>query len=284
VAGDSQHPFLWRDGHLSDLGTLGGPNAAATNPNGAGLVSIVSETSKTDPLGEDFCGYGTHHICLAAFWQGGKMTALPTLGGNNAIGFVLNDRGQMAGTAEKATHDPSCVAPQVLDFAPVVWGPNGSIQELRPLTGDTVGMALGINDKGEVVGSTGTCANTSVAANGLVLGPHAVVWQNGIPTDLGNWGGKSGAVASSINNRSEVVGGASLPDESGVHGFVWTRERGLKDVGTLAGDTSSFPTVINNSGQVVGASCDGDNNCRAFLWERSVMQDLNDLVPPDSPL
>ena len=283
VAGEDQHAFVWRNGHMTDLGTLGGPNAAATNPNGANQVSIVSETSNTDPLGEDFCGYGTHRTCLAAIWQNGKMTQLPTLGGNNAIGFAINDRGQMVGAAETATRGSSCIAPQALDYVPVIWGPNpGDIRKLPPLAGDTTGFALGLNDKGEAVGSTGTCANTTVSANGLANGTHAVIWQNGVPTDLGNLG--MTAVAAAINNRSEVVGGSVLPNGTDVHGFLWTRETGMQDIGTVGSDTSSFPATINNSRQIAGASCDSDMNCRAFLWERNVMTDLNDLVPPDSPL
>ena len=67
--------------------------------------------------------------------------------------------------------DPECAlagavngtGPQMLDFEAVIWGPRrGQIRQLRPLPGDSVGMALGINDKGQAVGSTGSCANTSI--------------------------------------------------------------------------------------------------------------------------
>ena len=38
---------------------------------------------------------------------------------------------------------------------------------------------------------------------------------------------------------------------------------------------------INNRRQVVGLSCDADFvDCRAFVWEDSVMHDLNDLKAP----
>ena len=42
--------------------------------------------------------------------------------------------------------------------------------------------------------------------------------------------------------------------------------------------------MINNSSQVVGASCDSEGSCRASLWERNSATDLNDLIPSDSPL
>ena len=43
-----------------------------------------------------------------------------------------------------------------------MWGPNGEIRELRPYGSDTVGFAFGINEKGQVVGSSGICSNTSL--------------------------------------------------------------------------------------------------------------------------
>jgi probable HAF family extracellular repeat protein len=275
-------PFL--SGILKyDLGTLGGPNAQPGGPNGRDEMSILSETSKTDPLGEDFCGFGNHLICLGAFWNG-AMTPLPTLGGNNAMAFGLNNRGQIIGVAENNTKDKLCPSPQVLDYQAVIWGPGkGDIQTLPPLPGDTVGFTLGINDLGQVVGVSGTCANTVISAVGLVTGPHAVLWENGAVTDLGNLGGKMIGKAGAINNRGEVAGLSDLPDNS-VHAFLWTKDTGMKDLGALGADVLGDPAGINNSTQVVGGSCDSSGNCRAFLWQNKVMTDLNDLIPADSPL
>ena len=53
-----------------------------------------------DPLGEDFCFFGTHLICLAFVRQNGTMTALPTLGGNNGTVNYINNHNQVAGLAE----------------------------------------------------------------------------------------------------------------------------------------------------------------------------------------
>ena len=246
-------------------------------------MAIVSETSTPDPLKEDFCGFGNHLICLGALWNG-VMTPLPTLGGNNAMPVLQNSRGQIAGVAENAAHDPACVAPQVLDFQAVVWGPKpGDIQGLPPLPGDTVGFALGINDLGQVVGSSGSCANTIVTAVGLFVGPHAVLWDNGSVTDLGSLGGTMGK-AGAINNRGEVAGFSSLPGDSSVHSFLWTKDTGMQDLGALGTDYLGDPAGINNNTQVVGGSCDISGNCRAFFWEKKVLSDLNDFIPADSPL
>ena len=40
----------------------------------------------------------------------------------------------------------------------------GQVQELPPLPGDTVGFAFALNNNGQVVGSSGTCANTATAS------------------------------------------------------------------------------------------------------------------------
>jgi probable HAF family extracellular repeat protein len=180
VSDGNQHAFLWHRGHMADLGTLGGPNSIAYWLNNRNEATIASDTSTADPLGEDFCGFGTHLICLGALWNDRTMTALPTLGGNNSVAFTLNDRSQIVGAAENSTQDSSCPSPQVLDFEAVIWGPKPSeIRRLRPLPGDTVGFALGVNNRGQAVGSSGLCSNTPLVP--FEVGPHAVLWDHGKP-------------------------------------------------------------------------------------------------------
>jgi probable HAF family extracellular repeat protein len=289
LANGNTHAFLTGfPGAMYDLGTLGGPNSNEGGLNASYQMAIFAETSQKDPLGENFCGFGTPYICLAAIWNG-TMTPLPTLGGNNGLAFAINDRGQVAGIAENSAKDPSCVAPQVLDFEAVLWGPNpGQVQALPPLPGDTVGFALWLNNNGQVVGSSGTCANTVLVP--LAVGPHAVLWENGSPIDLGSLGGTMIAVAAGINDLGEVDGATDLASENPgfpgvqVHGFLWTKAAGIEDIGTVGTDFSSLPTSINNNGQIVGSSCDNMGNCRVFLWQNKVMMDLNALIPANSPL
>jgi probable HAF family extracellular repeat protein len=287
LANGNQHSFLWtQSGGMQDLGTLGGPNSAAGGPNSRVQLAVLSDTTATDPYGENFCGFGTGLICLGAVWQKGVMTALPTLGGNNGAAIGINNRGQSMGYAENGTQDPTCPAPQILDYEAVIWGPQpGQVQELPPLAGDTVGFALGINDAGQVVGSSGSCANTPLVPQ--PVGPHAVLWDNGSPTNLGSLGGQLISTAAAINNRGEIVGASDLPGDTALHTFLWTRETGMQDLGTLPGDVISLPGAtggINNRHQVVGWSCDSAGNCRAYIWQKGVMTDLNALVPPTSPL
>ena len=288
LANGNQHAFLSELAGNADLGTLGGPNSSEGGLNSSFALAIYAETAKKDPNGEDFCGFGTHLICLPAVWNG-KMTPLPILGGNNGQALAINEQGQLAGIAETGTQDSTCVGPgQVLRFEAAVWSTNGQVQELPPLAGDTVGFALGLNNEGLVVGSSGACANTNVA--GLETGPHAVLWDNGVPINLGSLGGTMAATAASVNDLGTVTGGSDLVSELPgfpgvqIHGFLWTSAGGMVDIGTVGSDFSSIPTAINNRGQVTGASCDDQGNCRAFLWQNNVMTDLNTLIPTDSGL
>jgi probable HAF family extracellular repeat protein len=286
---NSEHATLWIYGKTIDLGTLGGPSSSIAWTgvnNNSGLIAGISDTSIVDPLGEIWsCAEGffpssSGHTCLGFAWQDGVMSALPTLGGNNGFAAGDNNRGQIAGWAETANHDPTCIAPQVLQFEAVIYGPKrGQIQELPPLPGDPDGAATAINDQGQAVGISGICAN----AIGGLSAARAVLWENGTPTNIGNLGGVAWNTPTAINNRGEVVGFSDLPGDSAgspnYHAFLWTKTGGMQDLGTLPGDTMSIAWGINGQGQVVGQSI-GSSGSRAFLWQNGVMTDLNTLVAP----
>jgi len=280
----TEHGVLWLGQTVTDLGTLGGPNSASSFPgtNTDGVIVGNSETSGIDPYDEDFCTFslGTAYLCQGFRWQNGRMTALPTLGGNNSWATGVNHQGQIAGFAETITQDASCVAPQVFDYEAVVWGPKqGEIHEFPPFSGDTISAATDINDNGQVVGCSGACATATPTACA-----HALLWQHGSVTSLGSLGGVMDNLALFVNNRGDVVGASDLPGDATAHGFLWSQGNGMQDLGTLPGDFSTFAVAINDEGQVVGQSCDQSGNCRAFFWQGGVMTDLNALVLPGSSL
>jgi probable HAF family extracellular repeat protein len=274
LPGDSAvHAFLWRHGEIKDLGTLGGPNSSADWPPGeSGHAGGAAETSTPDPLGEDFCGFGTHLVCLPFHWREGSMTPLPTLGGNNGFADQTNDKAGVAGFAENTTPEPTCTPPQVLQFKPVIWK-KGEAQELPTFPGDPVGGANAINEVGQAAGFSGNCTTAF----------HALLWQNGTATDLSNLGGSTNNSSLDINNRGQVVGQSDLPGDVNFHSFLW-QNGVMSDLGTLPGDSSSGATGINNRGQVVGCSFGASGSPRAYLWQDGVMTDLNSLIPAGSPL
>jgi probable HAF family extracellular repeat protein len=293
VPNGPQHAFLWYGaGPLVDLGTLGGPNSGVDGPNLYGEAAVGSEISTADPDNEDFCGYGTHLQCLGAIWRHGKLTALRTLpGGRNANAFGINNLGQVVGWSEDGVRDSTCgtaTPSQVFRFQAVKWGPNGEIHELPPLPGDTVAFSFGINDHGQAVGSSGTCATQGLppaSVNGL----HAVLWEkDGTPVYLGTLGDANNTMsnaASSINDRGQVVGTSQFTDGT-IHSFLWSKETHMHSIGTLPG---AFATIagccrtINNRGEIVGFSIDA-NGSTAFLWKDGQINDLNTLIPAGSPL
>ncbi len=261
----SRHAALWRDGALTDLGTLGGPNSNVTwsVKSDSGIVAGISQTSTPDPLGEAWSSAafypgatGTGFINLGFVWEDGVMRALPTLGGNNGFATGANSRGQVVGWAETAMHDSTCVPPQQLQFLPVVYGKAPNAINALPLpAGDTSGAATGINEQAQVVGNI---------------------------VDLGNLGAPFWNTPTNINQRGDVAGFAGAPgdpDGNFLQAFIWTPESGMQPLGFLPGDVHSEAYGINEKRQVVGLSCDADGNCRAFIWQNGVMTDLNALKP-----
>jgi probable HAF family extracellular repeat protein len=286
----SRHATLWRNGRLTDLGTLGGPNSAVLWPvkNVRGIVTGIAQTNEPDPLGETWsCGFffpaatRTGVRCLGFKWRDGVMTPLPTLGGTHGFATGSNNRGEVVGWAENTVHDPTCEAPQVLQFRAVVWGPrDDQIRELPPLPGgDTVTAATAVNDRGQVVGISGVCDQ----AVGRFSAIHSVLWEHGTPIDIGDLGGVSWNTPMAINQRGDVVGfaNASAADGGNLNprAFLWIRGQGIRNLGAVPGDLTSQATGINDWRQVVGQSCDVNDNCRGFLWQNGEMRDLQDLAP-----
>jgi probable HAF family extracellular repeat protein len=289
----NRHATLWRNGVLSDLGTLGGPNSSVTwgVKNTAGIIVGISQTATPEPLGESWSSaffYSTPnnvgYINLGFVWQNNQMRGLPPFpGGNNGFATGANNLGQVVGWAENGVHDPNCCCTQVLQFRPAVWtlGPD-QIQDLPLIPGDSSGAATAINDNGQIVGISGICDQ----AVGRHTAKHAVLWENGTVTDIypdapAPWWNTPTA----INQRGDVVGFAGDPafvEGDILHAFIWTKDNGIKVLKPLRGrvpeHVDSEAYGINEARQVVGVSCDADQlDCRAVIWDHGVYPtDLND--------
>jgi probable HAF family extracellular repeat protein len=264
------------DGLDIDLGTLGTPDGNSWinwgGINDRGEAVGMSETAIPDPDGEDVCGFGTQLTCVPFLWRRGRMSALPTVGGNNGQASAINNRGEVAGYAETSVVDSGC--PPYKITSAVLWE-NGKAQALPTAAGDADGVAFGVNDQGQTVGYSGSC----------IAATHAVMWKNNTAFVLQDLGGTRSNIAFVVNNRGQIAGKVRSADNTTYVAALWQSDGTLTNLGILPGDFAAFATGINNRGQVVGNDFDSSFNwSHGFIWQNGVMTDLNTLIPADSNL
>ena len=183
--------FVWRNGAMEDIGTLGGPDANAMAINDAGQVA---GNSSLDATLHATTGLPTVHPFL---WQDGRMRDVGTLGGTlSTIGPVddlfgsgeaLNRRGQIAGS--------STLAGDTVKHA-FLWT-DGQMRDLGTL-GGAHSEAFAINENGDVVGQADLAMGSRVF--------HAFFWRDGRMSDLGTLPGCDLSRPFSVNNHGDSVG------------------------------------------------------------------------------
>jgi len=229
-------PFLWKDGVMTALPTLGGVNGQASAINNKGQVAGYAENGLVDPT----CPQGdpNNRIDLPVMWTKGNAQPLPTLGIDpDGVAYGINNLGQSVG------YSGTCVAVN----AAVMWQNN--VATPLPGLGITPAIAYEINDRGQIVGQ-------GVTSEGVAL---ATLWENNSVTALGGGQLPAGDVASfatSINNRGQAVGSSFNSDQaSWSHGLLW-QNGVMYDLNTLFPASSHLfvvsATNINDSGQIAG--------------------------------
>jgi probable HAF family extracellular repeat protein len=237
TAGGDIHAVLWRDGQVTDLGTLGGTFSQAHAINNQGMVVGRSTTSG-----------GLESRQSAFLWQAGRMIniGLPS-GATESVGFGINGRGTVA---------------IYTDAGLATWKEGKWTMLATPLRG-TGCSVVGIDNAD---GVSGYCQIGSRI--------RSFIWEHGLPRDVGGAAGWD--VAVTAISPSGVVAGFYSNGTGGSRPFLVRHGRFL-DLITEGANPTFTPAAAIAEGRAAGGIVTGDRNQHAALWRSGLVLDLGTL-------
>jgi probable HAF family extracellular repeat protein len=238
VGGSGGHAFLWEKGVMTDLDTLGCAGCnEAYGINDAGQVVGALRV----PLPAPRNGWDSH----AFLWENGVVTDLGTLGGSYSVATAINAAGQVVGVGS--------IPGQENTYHAFLWE-RGVMTDLGSLGGTT--EATDINAAGQVVGLG------RAPVPGQMVRNYHFLWKNGVMTDMATVGNPGSAQA--INAAGQIVGWTRNPPstQQELRPLIW--QEGVVTLLPRQGAAWN----INDEGQVVGESSINNGNLHATLWTR----------------
>jgi probable HAF family extracellular repeat protein len=239
--------FLWQNGKMQDLGTLGGPDGLAIAINERSQVAGFSYTNHIPNPVADNCGVNPPTVDPFLWEQGKGFTDLGGLGGTCGAPNALNNAGQVVGYSDLAGD---------VVFRPALWD-RGKVTDLGTFLGPgppSYGIANSINDGGEIVGWADNQKSD-----------FAALWKDGAIRNLGAVAGDGGAHANSINSQGQVVGTSG----SDAHAFLWEDGGPIIDLNTLVASTSGMHLTdalfINDGGEIAATGLLANGDQHAFV-------------------
>jgi probable HAF family extracellular repeat protein len=242
--------FVWGNGLMAKLPTLGGNNGSASQINSFGIAAGEVENAKPDPG------------CLQRFqlkpvkWQGGKVIELRTYSGDpDGIGYAINDAGQVVGSTGSCSPYNPIIQTPMAPIHPMLWDADGTPTYLGTLGGSGAvfaNLAININNKGRVVGSSGITGETTA---------HAFLWtKSGGMLDLKTLPGDEISSAVGINDSDEITG-VSVSADGVLRAFIWQKGK-ISDLNDLIRPTFLhllLGSSINAAGEIAGVAVDTRN-------------------------
>jgi len=251
-------PFVWQNGQMVPLPTLGGVNGSATEINSSGMVGGYAETATTDPN----CTAPQKYQFKPVVWSNGKIQALPT--GNDADGLVtaVNDRGDAAGSSGSCAPLNPILLLYLNPTHALLWR-NGEAIDLGNLGGMYNNLPHGMNNLGQVVGESDLAGDQT--AHAFLASPGTKM------QDLGVVGNDYYSFGFGINDAGEIVGLSANADFSVIRAFI-RRNGALVDLNTLVtgnnpfqGGTLLTACFVNSKGEITGIALDANGVEHTYL-------------------
>lgn len=238
--------FVWEDGVMKSLPTLGGTHGYAASVNDRGQVVGWAENRVHDPT----CDSPQVLQFRAVLWEPKKnrKRPLPPFPGDSAsAATAINGRGQVVGISGECD-----VAVGRFSARHAVLWEHGRVKDLGNLGGTSWHTPTAINERGDVVGFSNPAGSADLAGEFIA---RAFLWtERGGMRPLGRLPGDSTSQARGINSRRQVVG-VSTSFEGVSRAFLWD-DGELKNLNALvvAGFADSLVSAqdINDAGQITG--------------------------------